>query len=133
MIIQETLEKIKPFYYFILLFIVASIFFALGRLSILQESHNPIKILYPNNQATSTQTGAAILAVPAGVSNSSDVIPQVTDMGGQVIGVKTSMKYYFPWCGTLKRAKPENQITFASTDLAKAAGYVPGGGCKGLK
>ena len=54
-------------------------------------------------------------------------------MSGQVIGSKNSKKYYFPWCGTVKNIKPENQVPFASADLAKQAGYVPGGNCKGLK
>ena len=110
MSINDILEKIKPFYIGLLLLTLVLIFFALGRLSVIESKHLPIKIENQNNQ------------------NNINV-----STGGEVIGVKTSKKYYFPWCGTLKRAKLENQIHFTSADLAKSAGYIAGGGCKGLK
>jgi hypothetical protein len=60
---------------------------------------------------------------------------QTTDVGlsQTVIGSKTGSKYYFPWCGALKRIKLENQISFASPELAQAAGYTPASNCKGVK
>jgi len=51
---------------------------------------------------------------------------------GPVIGSKSGKKYYFPWCGTVKRIKPENQVKFNSISDAKKAGFVAGGNCKGL-
>lgn len=147
MSINDFAEKIKPLYFLILFAVVAAIFFALGRLSAIEERHQPVKILQP----VSDQTANAISAIgttenatsaqesslgvggtqqsPSAVSG---VSPQ-TASGGQVIGSKTGKKYYFPWCGTVKRIKPENQVTFATVDLAKAAGYTPGGNCKGLQ
>ncbi|KKR32367.1 MAG: Extracellular nuclease [Parcubacteria group bacterium GW2011_GWF2_39_8b] len=119
MSIQETLQKIKPFYTLLLILVIASIFFALGQLSALEDKHTPIKIKY-NNQS---QTSAVV--------NSADIAEAT--ISGQVIGVKSSKKYYFPWCGTIKRVKPENQVPFADIESAKAAGYIPGGNCKGLK
>lgn len=116
MSLQESLLKIKPFYTLILLLVLASIFGAFWRFSVLEESHTPIKIEYSNV----AQTGAV---AEAGAVTSS----------GAVIGVSTSKKYYFPWCGTIKRVKPQNQVSFSSASAARAAGYLPGGNCKGLQ
>ncbi len=56
----------------------------------------------------------------------------IQNSSGEVIGSKNTGKYYFPWCGTVKRIKAENQIHFASVEDAKSKGFVPGGNCKGL-
>lgn len=63
----------------------------------------------------------------------SQVVVPVPKANTEVIGSKSGKKYYFPWCGTVKRIKPENQIHFASVELAKKAGFTPGGNCKGLQ
>lgn len=118
-------EKVRPFYTLILILIIASIFFALGRLSALEEKHVPIKILYPNN----TQTSSVISTITeAKVTNA-----EATTASGVVVGSKSGKKYYFPWCGTVKRIKPENQVRFSSIEEARKAGFTPGGNCKGLK
>lgn len=130
-------DKIKPLYTLILILVIASIFFALGRLSSLEKQKEPIKIINP----TTLQAGSAILAVPEKTPVQKTTVTKAqavqtattTPAGGKVIGVKTSKKYYFPWCGVMKRVKPENKVPFASYEAARAAGYVPGGGCKGLK
>jgi len=114
--IQERLIKIKPFYNLILLVLVAVIFFLLGRLSFLEERKVPIRIDSPN-----TAEVAAVV----------EVLP--LREGGEVIGIKTSKKYYFPWCSAVKRSRVENQIHFESLEVARSAGYLPGGACKGLK
>lgn len=129
MSIKEILEKIKPFYILILLLLVSSIFFALGRLSALEEKHTPIKIEYPNK----TQASSVINAISAGSGEAKLPMVETTSNSGQVIGSKSGKKYYFPWCGTVKRIKPENQVHFASIELARKAGFTPGGNCKGLK
>ena len=110
MSLQESLEKIKPFYMLFLILILGSILAAGWQLAVLEGQHAPIKI---TNGAVQTAT----------VANA------VSDA---VVGVVTSKKYYFPWCGTLKRVKPQNQISFSSTVVARSAGYLPGGNCKGL-
>ena len=113
--LHDLLEKVKPFYALLLILALGSIVFALGRIYALEEAHTPIQISYPN----STDTGVVL-----GASSSAS---------SEVIGSKTGKKYYFPWCGTLKRVKPENQIHFASVEEARVAGYLPAGNCKGLK
>lgn len=149
MSIKDFAEKIKPFYFLILFAVIASIFFALGRLSAIEERHSPVKILQPADGQTANAISRPVADV-AGTLPSSDQQANVISartvsnsatsvqgnssaISGEVIGSKTGKKYYFPWCGTVKRIKPENQVTFASVDLAKAAGYTAGGNCKGLQ
>ena len=123
---------VKPFYILLLILVVASIFFALGRLSALEERHIPIKV----EQMANSQTASAISSprtllgeqeVRGGEKNDE------LNSGGEIIGSKTGKKYYFPWCGTVKMIKPENQVRFASIEEAKKAGYTPAANCKGLK
>lgn len=136
MSIANLLEKVKPhgktIFTALLLVILTSIFLGLGKLSALQAQHRPIKIENPSGQ-TGNILSAATQAI--GVSKmpfDSSASESVVD-GGQVIGSKSGKKYYFPWCGTVKRIKPENQVHFASIEAARAAGFTPGGNCKGLK
>lgn len=133
------LEKIKPFYTFILLVVIGSIFFALGRLSTLEMAKTKVKIEYPNTDQTSsvivsekTTQNQTVKSVSKPAQPSTVAVPALPQ-STEVIGSKTGKKYYFPWCGTVKRIKPENQIHFATIEEAKNAGYVAGGNCKGLK
>ncbi len=116
MSIKESLEKIKPFYLLFILLAITSIVFAVGRLSVVEDRHKPIRIEYP----TSGQSASVVSST-------------ISSQSGAVIGSKSGKKYYFPWCGTVKRIKPENQVHFESIEQAKKAGFTPGGNCKGLK
>lgn len=140
MSINDLLQKVKPFYNLILILVIASIFFALGRLSVLEERHVPIKIGYPNSSETAmvlagvgtkTPENATPLSEDQSSSGEARLLP--LQEGGQVIGSKNGKKYYFPWCGTVKMIKPENQIKFSSIEEARKAGYLPAANCKGLK
>ncbi|TSC70970.1 MAG: hypothetical protein CEO12_95 [Parcubacteria group bacterium Gr01-1014_46] len=129
MSIKEMLEKIKPFYNLLLVLVISSIFFVLGRLSVSQSQKTPINIAYQNV----TQTASAL--VSASTSPNTVFGQEVTKIpqDGPVIGSKSGKKYYFPWCGTVKRIKPENQVHFKSIIDARNSGFLPGGNCKGLK
>ncbi len=133
--VEKVQSKIAPLYYLIFFIVIAGIFFALGRLSAIEERHSPVRILQP---ASSQQ--ANVISAISGQTDASTSANGSTQSEGNigtgtaiVIGSKTGKKYYFPWCSTVKRIKPENQVTFASIDLAKQAGYTPGGNCKGLQ
>lgn len=132
MSIKETLEKIKPFYGLLILLTIASIFFSLGRLSAIENNKTPLKIEYLDTKQAATvvlaTTTVQTLSSPGTTDKSAS-----QDDGGPVIGSKSGKKYYFPWCGTVKRIKPENQVKFESIEKAKMAGFTPGGNCKGLK
>ncbi len=126
MSIDDLKDKIKPFYTLLLLIVVSSIFFAVGRLSVIEEKKTPIKIEYPN----SSQTSSVIQAIS---TTTIEGKVSIQTGSGEVIGSKSGKKYYFPWCGTVKRIKPENQVHFESIEKAREAGFLPGGNCKGLK
>lgn len=126
---KSFLERLRPFYNLIFILVLGSIFFAIGRLSALEEQHTPIKIEY----GEIPQTGA--VADSQISTNGKTQMPSsiILDTSGEVIGSKSGKKYYFPWCGTVKRIKPENQVHFESPKKARQAGFTPGGNCKGLK
>lgn len=122
MSINDFVEKVKPFYYLLLIIVIFVIFLLLGRLSMLWGLHEPIKIEVFKSSQTASVLGA-----------STDSVGGVSQNPAIIIGSRTGKKYYFPWCGTVKKIKPENQIKFSSIDEAKRAGFTPAGNCKGLK
>jgi hypothetical protein len=129
---KNILERIKPFYTFLLIVVISSIFFGLGRLSAVKQGSSSIRILSPNTE----QAGLVLSTFSTSTDKSvqdKEVFVTPVSQSGEVIGSKTGKKYYFPWCGTAKRIKPENQIHFTTVEEAKNAGYTAGGNCKGLK
>jgi micrococcal nuclease len=50
-------------------------------------------------------------------------------LSGKFVGSTKSDKYHYPSCRWAKKILPENQIWFASSEEARAAGYVPCGVC----
>jgi hypothetical protein len=130
MSIKETLEKIKPFYTILVIILIASIFFALGRLSAKESQKTPINIAYyPKNQSATALNSALTSSTTISQMKPNE---QEIQEDGPVIGSKSGKKYYFPWCGTVKRIKPENQVKFSSILEAKSAGFSAGGNCKGI-
>ncbi len=125
MSIRESLEKIKSVYPVLLIVVLASIFFALGRISAIKGENEPIKV-------TESETVLTSNVINSVVESSISVGTTTQKQGGEVIGSKSGKKYYFPWCGTVKRILPQNQVHFASIEEAKKAGFTPGGNCKGL-
>lgn len=130
MSIKETLEKIKPFYTLFVILLVATIFFALGRLSAKESQKTPINIAYSGQKQTASAINAST-STKTTVIQKNDIPPEIQE-DGPVIGSKSGKKYYFPWCGTVKRIKLENQVKFGSIAEAKSAGFTAGGNCKGL-
>ena len=117
--IKEMLEKIKPLYTLLLYLVLAALFFALGRLSVLEERHSPVR-LDSALQDSSTESETTQSAIAIGATNK------------EVVASKNGTKYYFPWCGGSKNIKAENKIIFASPEVAEAHGYSKAANCKGL-
>lgn len=130
--IKNLLEKIKPFYTILLVLVICGIIASLVKLSMLESSKTGIKISYPNAEMASLVLVSTQDEASNGVASSLTQDPSSTQ-SGEVIGSKSGKKYYFPWCGTVKRIKPENQVHFVSIDEAKKAGFTAGGNCKGLE
>lgn len=123
---EKVKSKIGPFYTLLLCLLIASIFFALGRISALNDIKQPIKVL--------NQTGAVINSQNTGSDLQISGNNQVeSSTSSEVVASKTGKKYYYPWCGTAKRIKPENLVKFASIDIARSKGYTPAENCAGLK
>jgi hypothetical protein len=134
---EKIIVFLRPYYFLILGLVVASVFFGLGRLSSALDQKEPIKVEYVNTATAIVATegqenqnvGTTTNSIPK-IEKATVIVPPKTE--SNVIGAKTSKKYYFPWCGTVKRIKAENQVFFKSIEEAKSAGYTPGGNCKGL-
>lgn len=132
MSINDLLQKIKPFYTILLVLVICGIIASLVKLSMLESGKTGIKISYPNAEMASLVLVSTQDEASKGVASSLTQDPS-SAQSGEVIGSKSGKKYYFPWCGTVKRIKPENQVHFKSIEEAKKAGFTPGGNCKGLK
>ncbi len=113
--LTDLLEKIKPFYTLILIMVIASIFFALWKISVIESNGTPIKIEYGT------------------ISPRSHLGQSEIEQSDEVVASKNGTKYYFSWCGSASRIKPENLVKFSSIEEARKADYTPAGNCKGLK
>lgn len=85
--------------------------FALGRLSALIEARPAVSI----SEAATAPVGLHMA------------------MGGLYVASRTGSVYYYPWCVGALKITPANQRWFATEKEARAAGYRPAKGCKGLE
>ena len=121
----------SPWWTLVIVVLVAVIAFSLGRISVLQESREPVKVI--------NEGGAVLLnANDTNTVNTASVVSATAEAGpsnpsGRVVGSKNGTKYHYPWCGGAKQISPKNLITFNSIEEAKAKGYTPARNCKGLK
>jgi hypothetical protein len=94
----------------LLVILLATASFALGRLSVLIEGKPLVAV---------TQASAVGATVPM-------------QLGGQYVASRTGSVYYFPWCSGAQNIAPANQRWFQSEAAAQKAGYRPAKNCKGL-
>ncbi len=103
----------------IIIILVATGSFGLGRLSVQNKEKEPLQINMPVSQnGTSSTVSAAVL-------NSK------TSSSG-VVASKNGTKYHFPWCSGAKNISEANKIFFDSKEQAEEAGYSKAVNCKGL-
>ncbi len=105
--------------------------FGLGRLSMLEAGHPPLRILYPEDAAA-----------PASVTLKGDASPLVAPQaaavsaadgnGPAVVASKNGTKYYLPSCSGASRISPANLVSFPSPRAAKDSGYEPAANCPGI-
>jgi hypothetical protein len=114
--------------------LVAAASFGLGRLSVLETDQVP----QPGAAAASTLVateGLVKLDTPPSsttVATSSPDTPPLTKETAAFVASKSGTKYHKLTCPGAKQIKPENQIFFATTKEAEAAGYTPAANCPGL-
>ncbi len=98
----------------LILVLVGSLGFGLGRLSKLNNDRQPIRVEIPAPVGESTlQNPLFSPTLPATLTT------------GQVVASKNSTKYHLPSCAGAKAIKEENKIWFASVEEAKAGRDTP--------
>lgn len=97
--------------------------FGLGRLSLIEENKEDVKIEFPEYLSASVLNGQK-----TDKKITSTVITQ-----GIIVASKNSSKYHYPWCSGGKSISEQNKIYFNSIEEALKAGYTPAKNCKGLK
>ncbi len=74
-------------------------------------------------------TVPATSAITSSSSTLAATTTTATSSNGPFVGSSKSNKYHYPSCSAAKKIKPENLITFSSSEEARAQGYVPCGIC----
>lgn len=105
----------------ILIVLVGSASFGLGRLSVSEGNKTPIRI---ENFASTT---SEVVSDSAGNDTSGQGSAFSASM---VLASKTGTAYYFPSCSGANRISEKNKITFPSAKEAEAFGLHIGPGCK---
>ena len=105
----------------VVIILVATISFGLGRLSKIREEKTPITI---ENVATSTEIAIKANDQPATLTVGKDKI---------FVASRNGKKYYYAWCESANVIKEQNRIWFSTKEEAEKSGYEPAANCKGLK
>lgn len=121
----------------LLVCLVATASFGLGKLSALEKRKNPIQVLKVQDGLLAGVVGK----IEPSLKGENEVVVNknvVTALDSQtskglVLASKSGKKYYFPWCSGVDRIKEENKVWFSSIEEAKKAGLTPASGCTGLK
>ena len=130
--IKEVVEEIKAnqklWWLPLIVVLVGTLGFGLGRLSGLQAAKEPLKIIYPNDNSD---------FVKGEIAKPGDGVPTATvtpppQGGGQFVGSRISDKYHYPWCSGAKRITEANKVWFNTKEEAERAGYTPAANCPGL-
>lgn len=114
-------------YIALIIILVGTASFGLGKLSAVGVAHTPIDIEY-----ASTTTATSSAEGETGYQSESQPAAAIA-AGGKVVASKTGDKYHFPWCSGAQRINEANKVWFDSAEEARKAGYEPAANCKGLE
>jgi len=119
MSIKDIWQKIKPQDYLVVLIIilVASASYGLGRLSVLEKNREEVTI-----------SRAAAVVSPVLADTKVNNIEK-----GFLVASKSGQKYHFPSCAGAAQIADKNKIWFSSYEEAQKAGYTKATNCKGLE
>jgi hypothetical protein len=129
MSIKDQIEKIKLFiaprqgqgvYLMLLIILVATSSFGLGRLSKTAINNDPVSIEYNAQTLTANAQDGAYKGPGEAVGNSSD---------GQFVASKRGKKYYPIDCPAGSSLKTDNKVFFNNEAEASAAGYSRSSSC----
>ena len=119
----------KPVSYLLILVLTAVLAFGLGRLSRLEELHEPILIEETANASTGLTEAQDQNPVTQPTTQKA---PGADSAKGLYVASKTGTKYYLPWCSGVSRIKEENKVWFKTKEEAVKKGLTPAAGCKGI-
>jgi len=106
--VVELVER-QDIFIVLLLIIVSTTSFGLGRLSAIDESKTPLKINFEASQQAN-----------------------IANIVGKYVASKNGTKYHLPWCSGAQRISEKNKIWFKTKEEAENKGYTPASNCKGI-
>lgn len=136
---QEKGLKIKDdLYIVIMIMLVGTASFGLGKISSYEKDKKPISILKTQEYMLATVWDGASSVSNTKINDTpntaANVSPnQQTRASGEVVASKSGTKYYYPWCTGVSRIKEENKVWFNSIEDARLVGLTPATNCAGLK
>jgi len=126
---QEKGLKIEDdLYIVIMIILVGTASFGLGKISNYEKNKIPISIL-----KTQELMYASVFEASSDTKTTGQNIDTNNNVKGTVVASKSGTKYYYPWCSGVSRIKEENKVWFNSIEDAKSVGLTPASGCTGLK
>lgn len=121
----------------LLILLIGTASFGLGKLSAFEKKKTPISILKTKEAMYATVLDSSQGNYNQGTSNLTDSPENKntnnSSQKGIVVASKSGTKYYYPWCSGVSRIKEENKVWFVSIEDARSAGLTPASGCTGLK
>lgn len=108
----------KRLYLALIIILVATLSFGLGRLSS-QDREAGVRLEYTPELS---QTGSAI--------NSTKLAPSNVINTAEVVASSKGTKYHYSYCPGAKQISEKNRITFENSAAAEASGYTLASNCK---
>lgn len=124
---QSGLKIRDDLYIIIMIILVGTASFGLGKISSYEKNRLPISVLKTQDYMLST-----VLESTSDKITTTDK-PKSENTNGLVVASKSGTKYYYPWCSGVSRIKEENKVWFDSIENARAKGLTPASNCTGLK
>jgi len=120
----------------LLVFLVGTASFGLGKLSAFEKKKTPIQVLQVQENLLAAVVGKNEQNIAGEGTSNTQNTATVFDSKlnkGLVLASKSGTKYYYPWCTGVDRIKEENKVWFATIEDARKVGLTPASGCSGLK
>lgn len=112
----------------LMIMLVGTASFGLGKLSSYEKNKVPIAIL-----KTQESLYASTLIASNNISSEKQGTSSIVITNKLIVASKSGTKYYYPWCTGVSRIKEENKVWFNTIEEAHAKGLTPAAGCAGLK
>lgn len=122
----DSYPQFKNIYLALVIILVATLSFGIGRLSVVGE-REPVRIEYNPDVSTNIEA-----TNPKQISNSNAqtaTAVKAVQSDQTVVGSSKGTKYHYLHCSGAKQISEKNKITFSSTAAAEAAGYTLAANC----